>query len=279
VVAIAPTPGEHFYADKERIDEMIDLPSQAEIERIKNDPKAGPEDIHSLMRVSIRDAMEHPNCTPDIWWMGARMFPTRAIASPAGRLFMLEDPGRWQKLVDDNAAGWLHDQMRDFMTDQRRVALAVDCVDHVKPIFMHQAPRRYHAEFQKQLEQWRAVGNGDIPYDKVSRNTEHKAFRALVVKWIAGLDDERRAKEDQTNRNKRPQTVGHSNRIPAVSHAPWLIVALALTSDEGSAPKYCRDAVLGYLQRPEQEKSSFVSFTSDNESVWQWQHYLANYHR
>ena len=124
------------------------------LEDIIADPMASAADVKHLARKNRQAALSHPNCPLDLWWELASEYPLKAAISPAGPLFLLEDPERWDTLVRRNASSWIDDYMRGLSSRAKRL-FAADCAEHVLPPYekLHPKDRRPRRAIQA-LRSW-----------------------------------------------------------------------------------------------------------------------------
>jgi len=105
------------------------MPS-AEYLRIVGDPRATPEKIYWLRDQDPLAALQHPNCPVEMWWRLAADWPLEAPLSPAGQLFLLEEPARWEDLQRRKAPQWIGFYCKTLSaTDERR--FAIECATRV----------------------------------------------------------------------------------------------------------------------------------------------------
>ena len=92
-------------------------------------------------------AVLHPNCPQDLWWKIAEDFPIEAPDSPAGVLFLLEDPERWHQIQRRNARSWIALFGKQLKGFAKRM-FAVECAERALPLFekkLSRDPRPRHA--------------------------------------------------------------------------------------------------------------------------------------
>ena len=99
----------------------------AERESIKADPLATEE---AVRRLSVSEALQHPNCPVDLWWQLASRQPIDAMASPLYALLMLESPERWEEREKTFRHVWTKNAVKSLSTPQQHL-YAADCAQHV----------------------------------------------------------------------------------------------------------------------------------------------------
>jgi len=104
------------------------------IEEIIDDPMATAAEIERLAAGAPRSALEHPNCPAALWWALAEEDPVDAPFTPAGQLFLLEEPERWEALARKNASRWIRSWGQDLSPPAQRLLIA-DCAERVLPLY------------------------------------------------------------------------------------------------------------------------------------------------
>lgn len=70
------------------------------------------------------------------WWSLAEKYPLQAIESPLYALLTLEDPLKWLRLEEGNAAAWIYEETARWQGDSLLLRYyAVDCAEHVIPLW------------------------------------------------------------------------------------------------------------------------------------------------
>jgi len=105
-----------------------------ELEDIKADPRATPEEIKHLSEQYAVWGLEHVNCPPDLWWRLAAMCPIEARASVLFDILTLEEPGHWDDLTSNYVETWLVKYIDELPEVSRRL-FAADCVERILPIW------------------------------------------------------------------------------------------------------------------------------------------------
>jgi hypothetical protein len=111
------------------------------IDEINCDPRASTSELKHLAKVFPEDALRHPGCPLEIWWSLAERYPNEAQVSPAGQVFIPEDPERWGEIEKhqreqemDDPARWVS-HYSQVLGDRKARLFAADCAMHVLPIF------------------------------------------------------------------------------------------------------------------------------------------------
>jgi hypothetical protein len=88
------------------------------IVEIINDPQATDIQLRELAETRSRLVVQHPNCPADLFWDLVPSWPLDGFLSPAGKLFMLEDPQRYQRVIFNHLPLWLEGHWgRDYNMD------------------------------------------------------------------------------------------------------------------------------------------------------------------
>ena len=136
--------------------------------KVQADPMATAAEIRAMAKKKPKEALAHPNCPTEIWWGLAKTFPYEALQSPAGAMFLLETPERWQTLEQENLKPWLTaysfwDQFtgaNNRLSEKDTRMFAVDCVEHVMPIYHRLRPTE--TLVQAALDTARSYAQGQI---------------------------------------------------------------------------------------------------------------------
>jgi len=100
------------------------------------DPLATAEELRALSNDSPSEVLYHPNCPQKLWWRLASEYPIEAPQTPAGALFLLEEPGRWTELELAYANDWLNGGRGvQSLPEPARRLFCCDCAEHVLPLF------------------------------------------------------------------------------------------------------------------------------------------------
>jgi hypothetical protein len=212
---------------------------QAEIEA---DPEATAEEIYALSGLSAFAALQHPNCPADLWWKLAIHFPIEAPATPAGALFLLEEPERWEALETQHANTWLNDWLRN-LTEPMRWQFGADCAERVLPLFEAAIPG--DAGPRLAIAAARKFAKGKITKE------------ALLEARTAAFD------------SAVPSAYGDVISLAAKAAAE------ITSADFRSTPSFAAEAVYDVAWKPNQR---YGSIAYDKERVWQW-HRLLQYLR
>jgi len=108
-------------------------------DEIKADPMATVAEITALSNRFPGDGLRHPNCPAHIWWPLAATGMYWALLSPAGPLFILEDPARWERLELDEAESHIRWHLKQMKGRAQRL-FAADCAEHVLHFFTEICP-------------------------------------------------------------------------------------------------------------------------------------------
>lgn len=83
----------------------IEHPSQTSLDRelnatLTSELTLPPEEIRRIAKMDPLRALLNANCPPDLWWELAEQYPREAEKSLGFGLQTLDNPGRWQRIVD-----------------------------------------------------------------------------------------------------------------------------------------------------------------------------------
>jgi len=106
---------------------------------IAANPMASADDVQWLGRRDPLAALQHPNCPPDLWWSLALWHPMEAENSPAYPLLTLEEPERWDQVIEQHVDKWLQDGVLH-LTEKEQHLLAADCAERVLPLYEAKVP-------------------------------------------------------------------------------------------------------------------------------------------
>jgi len=221
------------------------------LEEIKDDPMATEEEVTAL---PPELAIMHPNCPQDLWWLLAEVYPMEAQESPAGQLFLLEDPARWIEV----RRIWRHVWVRrgaDELPPTERILFATDCAEHVLPF----VTQKY-------------------PDDSLVRNAIH--VRRQFARGLANAEQWTEAKTaaremiDLTLRSGGVRDAAHTALLAATEDAARSVVDYAVEAAARAARNQVR-ATQVYLDDPLNEAMN-TAFQSAQaaERDWQWSHLI-----
>ncbi len=216
---------------------------------IMTDPLADEDDIVRATQDEPWLALNHPNCTPEIWWDAAHFFPFQAIQSMLFPMMTLEAPERWEALERDDAASWINDYLGHCIAPPPLLSstdlhlFVIDCVEHVMPL-------------------WTACFPNDTrPQDALD----------AAKQWLAGeitADQMQRASMAALEASTKPPL------RPAVHCATYVAQAAQLASAPGSAKQAVESAAYAVYAKHMPRASAFEAHR--DETVWQW-HRLVQY--
>lgn len=103
------------------------------------DPLASAAEIKALSAWSPATALRHPNCPQELWWALAESYPFEAPNTPAGFLFLLEEPDRWIEMESRLAEHWIIIFL-DQLPSGKLHLFAADCAAHVLPLYEQKHP-------------------------------------------------------------------------------------------------------------------------------------------
>jgi len=139
---------------------------------IKANPQATSLDVYNLSMHDRLAALNHPNCPLALWITLAIQYPAEALASPAGQIFLLEDPMIWERIEKDHIGQWISDGARRLSAKDNRL-LAADIAEHVLPL-----PKEWSEE-ETAARHLIAVARA-AAHEKVTPAELEKAHAALV---------------------------------------------------------------------------------------------------
>jgi len=110
-----------------------------------------------VSKLPWKEAVAHPNCAADLWWLLARDFPIEAIQSVLFPLLTLESPERWEALYQENCGNWFDNALERLTPAQRQLFVA-DCAERVLPLFESYYPGDTSARESIRLHRMAARG-------------------------------------------------------------------------------------------------------------------------
>jgi len=210
---------------------------------IKADPMATPEEIATLTPIA---QLNHPNCPQGLWIKLARDFPFAAPASPAGALFLLEEPDLWGMIEHAHAQVWVTRHL-DKLSWQDARRLAADCAEHVLHFFEAKWPHDLRP--RQSIAAARQYADGSI------------MAREVLVEANAAAMESLRAADSENNHQRMPT----HEELDAASAARWAssdtnvaYLSNALTEARSAAGE---GAPQVFGSKPKAKAA---------ESVWQW---------
>jgi len=153
---------------------------------VSNDPLATAEELYALNKTDSLAALRHPNCPLELWWALAGRYPLEAMQSPAGQLFLLEDPTRWRTIAQEHGEEWIqtytgaHSPVA--LSDKALRLFAADCAAHVLPIYESRYPTDERPRLA--IEAARKYANGRMS----AHDLETARFYASNAELNAGPD-------------------------------------------------------------------------------------------
>jgi len=145
---------------------------------IMDNPMAPPAQIRKLSEKEPLQALSHPNCPIELWWELAARFPLEAPSTPAGQLFLLEDPARWEELERDNAPSWIAVKTGG-LSDKDRQLFAADCAAHVLSFF----ESNFHDELRGAITMRRKWAKGEATQEQWAQT--YSAVEQIARKFPA----------------------------------------------------------------------------------------------
>lgn len=113
--------------------------------RVAHKGDATEEQISRLVKKDPSEAIKAPAIDPRLFYDLVEDHPVEATLNPAFEMLILEDPGRWKKLLHENVENWLDKAQLFFdvnKSNEENFAFSYDCINRVWPIYEKYAKKK-----------------------------------------------------------------------------------------------------------------------------------------
>ncbi len=239
--------------------------------QIMADPLASVDEVASLAKDNPLDALNHPNCPADLWWQLAARYPVEALQSPAGTLFLLEDPTKWQTMEEIHIGNWIARYVATLREGAQRL-FATDCAERALPVFAKKFANDHRLEHAIQVARAYAL--------------EEAGKKNLAEALAAAKESETIAIQKYASRKLEGNFFFRSGRTTTTyDHAyhPAVMAASAVSQTvypEVSARASASDAAIAIAEDAEDKVTDVTSYavvrnqTYKQERAWQWRRLL-----